>query len=58
MIDCWHVVYADGATCDSSASTVDNIDYTIQLLNKDVSGKPTEHFSYDEAGMLKPGNCY
>ena len=50
MIDYWHVVYADSTTCDNSVAPLDDISYTIQLLNKDSEGNPSQHFGYDETG--------
>lgn len=53
MIDYWYVIYADSSSCDNSAELLDDISYTIQLMNKDRQGNPVGHFSYEEAGKYK-----
>ncbi|XP_028400119.1 integral membrane protein GPR180-like [Dendronephthya gigantea] len=52
MIDYWHVLYADSSTCDNSVAFFDDINYTIQLMNKNKQGNSVDHFSYDHAGLL------
>ena len=47
-----HVLYIDDYTCgdDSTEIKPNYIQYTIQLLNPDSLGNPTEHFGDDETG--------
>ena len=48
----YHVLYIDDYTCgdDSTEIKPNYIQYTIQLLNPDSLGNPTEHFGDDETG--------
>ena len=48
----WHVVFADSFTCHNSA-TIDQpnfISYQLLMLNPDVLGNPTVHFSDEDIG--------
>lgn len=51
----YHVLYIDDYTCgdDSTEIKPNYIQYTIQLLNPDSLGNPTEHFGDDETGLLR-----
>lgn len=57
----YHVLYVDQSTClgpdsqgEGEGSTeTQEIQYTIQLLNPDSLGNPTEHFGDDETGLLR-----
>ncbi|CAL1531332.1 unnamed protein product [Lymnaea stagnalis] len=54
----WHIVYADLFTCEQGRPKIpveepNVIEYTLQLLNPDSLGNPTEHFSDQETGLLK-----
>ncbi|XP_063430310.1 integral membrane protein GPR180-like isoform X1 [Mytilus trossulus] len=51
----YHVLYVDDNTCgdDSREIKPNYIHYTIQLLNPDSLGNPTEHFGDDETGLLR-----
>lgn len=57
----YHVLYVDQFTClgpdsqgEGEGSTeTQEIQYTIQLLNPDSLGNPTEHFGDDETGLLR-----
>lgn len=53
----WHVVFADAHTCEnydlSEVTSLNYIDYNIQLLNPDALGNPVEHFSDEETGLLR-----
>lgn len=48
----YHVLYIDDYTCgdDNTEIKPNYIQYTIQLLNPDSLGNPTEHFGDDETG--------
>lgn len=56
----YHVLYVDQSTClgpdsqgEGEGSTeTQEIQYTIQLLNPDSLGNPTEHFGDDETGRF------
>lgn len=57
----YHVMFVDQSTClgpdsrgEGEGSTeTREIQYTIQLLNPDSLGNPTEHFGDDETGLLR-----
>lgn len=57
----YHILYVDQSTClgtdsqgEGEGSTeTQEIQYTIQLLNPDSLGNPTEHFGDDETGLLR-----
>jgi len=51
----WNLVYADSYACELErpsfpGESPNYIGYTLQLLNPDRLGNPTEHFEDDETG--------
>lgn len=48
----WHVLYADSVTCDSGVPALEDVTFTIEMLNPDSEGKPTNHCGCDETGLL------
>lgn len=46
----WHVLYADSVTCDPSVPALDDVAFTLEMLNPDSGGKPTSHCGCDETG--------
>ncbi|XP_073255851.1 integral membrane protein GPR180-like isoform X2 [Porites lutea] len=48
----WHVLYADPVTCDSSVPALDDVTFTLQMLNPDSGGKPIIHCGCDETGLV------
>ena len=46
----WHVLYADPVTCDSSVPALEDVTFTLQMLNPDSGGKPIIHCGCDETG--------
>ena len=46
----WHVLYADSVTCDSGVPALEDVTFTIEMLNPDSEGKPTNHCGCDETG--------
>lgn len=48
----WYVLYADSVTCDPSVPALDDIAFTLEMLNPDSGGKPTNHCGCDETGLL------
>ena len=47
----WYVLYADSVTCDPSVPALDDIAFTLEMLNPDSGGKPTNHCGCDETGQ-------
>ena len=48
----WHVLYADPVTCDSSVPALEDVTFTLQMLNPDSGGKPVIHCGCDETGSF------
>ncbi|XP_032232561.2 integral membrane protein GPR180 [Nematostella vectensis] len=48
----WYLVYADNVSCDPSALVFADIEFTLELYNPDSKGQASNHFSYDESGLL------
>ncbi|XP_022779146.1 integral membrane protein GPR180-like isoform X1 [Stylophora pistillata] len=48
----WHVLFADSVTCDPSVPALDDVAFTLEMLNPDSGGKPTNHCGCDETGIL------
>ncbi|XP_014664652.1 PREDICTED: integral membrane protein GPR180-like [Priapulus caudatus] len=49
----WHVVYADIYTCTMTVMLTPNyMEYTLLLMNPDVVGNATNHFSVEQRGLL------
>lgn len=48
----WHVLYADPVTCDSSVPALEDVTFTLQMLNPDSGGKPIIHCGCDETGSF------
>lgn len=48
----WHVLYADPVTCDSSVPALEDVTFTLQMLNPDSGGKPIIHCGCDETGLV------
>ena len=49
----WHIVYGDQYSCSDKEEGHDEmnyISYHIQMLNPDVLGNPTVHFSDEDIG--------
>lgn len=47
----WHVLYADSVTCDPSVPALGDVTFTLEMLNPDSGGKPTNHCGCDESGQ-------
>ena len=48
----WHVLYADSVSCDPGVPALDDVTFTLEMLNPDSEGKPTSHCGCDETGNL------
>lgn len=48
----WYVLYADSVTCDSSVPALEDVTFTMEMLNPDSGGKPTIHCGCDETGLV------
>lgn len=48
----WHVLYADSVSCDPGVPALDDVTFTLEMLNPDSEGKPTSHCGCDETGLL------
>ncbi|KAK3699403.1 hypothetical protein QZH41_018567, partial [Actinostola sp. cb2023] len=48
----WHITFADDVSCDPSQTVHNDKQFTLELYNPDSKGKPSNHFSYDEIGLL------
>ena len=53
----WHVLYANSVTCDSSVPALEDVTFTLEMLNPDSGGKPTIHCGCDETGSLFKQTC-
>ncbi|CAH1781321.1 unnamed protein product [Owenia fusiformis] len=54
----WHIIYSDTYTCERTRSLnplekSSYIEFEIQMLNPDIEGEPTNHFSDEETGLLR-----
>ncbi|XP_029986270.1 integral membrane protein GPR180 isoform X2 [Sphaeramia orbicularis] len=52
----WRALYADKYTCEQDAPVLpsrSDLSFTVLLLNPDSAGNPLEHFSAEEAGLLR-----